>query len=242
MNELNDLSPRTTEAHGHGVTSAPSAIPEPTQSAAEKAAKHTRRVFLFKISLGLNALVGAVLAVPILGYVLGPMFRKDESYNSWIPLADLNAMPVGATRLLEYVNPVSIPTDGDTAKVPCWARRVSEDSYEVFAINCAHLGCPVRWFEQSQLFLCPCHGGAYYANGERAAGPPERGLFKYKTRITEGKVYIDAGEMPTLSNDACKDKKNEPLINIQNGDEQATTTGYNLIPNSDPLSSPRRDA
>ena len=25
-----------------------------------------------------------------------------------------------------------------------------------------HLGCPVRWFEESHLFMCPCHGGAHF--------------------------------------------------------------------------------
>jgi len=239
MNEFDELQPQTQEKIVEGATS-PMTAPHP--SAAEKTAKHTRRVFLFKLSLGLNGLVGAVLAVPILGYVLGPIFRKDESYNSWIPLADVNAMPVGATRLLEYVNPVHTPTDGETAKVPCWARRVSEDNYEVFAINCAHLGCPVRWFEQSQLFLCPCHGGAYYSTGERAAGPPERGLFKYQTRVSGGKVYIDAGDMPTLSNVACNDKQKQPLVNIESGAPDGTNVGYNLIPGSDASTMPRRDA
>ena len=53
------------------------------------------------------------------------------------------------------------------------------DTFQVFAINCAHLGCPVRWFPQSGLFMCPCHGGVYYQDGARASGPPERGLFEY---------------------------------------------------------------
>jgi menaquinol-cytochrome c reductase iron-sulfur subunit len=67
----------------------------------------------------------------------------------------------------------------------------------VFAINCAHLGCPVRWFPQSNLFLCPCHGGAYYQDGSRASGPPERGLFEYHYKVAGGKLLIKAGEMPT---------------------------------------------
>jgi len=243
MNEFDDLTPNTQESIVQGETgNLPSPMAAPHPSAAEKSAKHTRRVFLFKVSLGLNALVGAVLAVPILGYVVAPLFRKDDSYDSWIPLADVNAMPVGATRLLEYENPVNTPTDGETAKVPCWARRVSENSYEVFAINCAHLGCPVRWFEQSQLFLCPCHGGAYYSTGERAAGPPERGLFKYQTKVDGGKVFIHAGEMPTLSNEACNGKKNQPLVKIHEGSSDATDVGYNLIPGSDAAAMPRRDA
>jgi Rieske Fe-S protein len=71
------------------------------------------------------------------------------------------------------------------------------DKFQVFAINCAHLGCPVRWFPQSGLFMCPCHGGAYYSDGARASGPPERGLFEYPFKIVGGKLHIQAGEMPT---------------------------------------------
>jgi Rieske Fe-S protein len=226
MNEFDQLPPHDASAKAEQATPSPMLAPHP--SAAEKSAKHTRRVFLFKLSVGLNAAVGAVLAVPILGYVLGPMFRKNDSYNSWVPLTDVDAMPVGATRLIDYVNPVRTPTDGDTAKVACWARRLTETQYEVFAINCAHLGCPVRWFEQSQLFLCPCHGGAYYANGDRASGPPDRGLFKYDVRIDGGKVYIHAGEMPTVATQACSGKKDAPLVGIQ----PPNAKGYNLIPTS----------
>ena len=43
----------------------------------EKAAAHSRRTFLFKLSVLLNAAVGAVLAAPLLGYLLGPAAKKD---------------------------------------------------------------------------------------------------------------------------------------------------------------------
>jgi Rieske Fe-S protein len=45
--------------------------------------------------------------------------------------------------------------------------------------------------------MCPCHGGAYYQDGSRASGPPERGLFQYRYKIEDGKLLIKAGEMPT---------------------------------------------
>lgn len=212
MNEFDELA--SPEQRAKEASAAPSAADAPMPSAAEHSRKHTRRIFLFKLSLGLNALVGAVLAVPVLGYVLGPIFKKDSSYDSWIPLMQIDSIPVGATRLVEYVNPARFPTDGETDKVACWSRRLTATTYEVFAINCAHLGCPVRWFEQSQLFLCPCHGGAYYANGDRASGPPPRGLFKYKLRYVGDQVYIDAGEMPTLATQACNEKRTRPLIQI----------------------------
>ena len=49
-----------------------------------KAQAHTRRVFLFKLAVGLNAVVGAVLAVPLIGYLLGPASKKTSSVGSWI--------------------------------------------------------------------------------------------------------------------------------------------------------------
>jgi Rieske Fe-S protein len=45
--------------------------------------------------------------------------------------------------------------------------------------------------------MCPCHGGVYYPDGSRASGPPERGLFEYRYKIEQGKLLIDAGQMPT---------------------------------------------
>ncbi len=158
-------------------------------------------------------MVGAVLAVPILGYLFGPAFRRDSSYNSWVSLGALDEFPEGETRLANYRNPVTTAGDGETGKVACWVRRIEGTTFQVFAINCAHLGCPVRWFPQSRLFMCPCHGGAYYEDGSRASGPPERGLFEYKYRIDGGNLMIDAGEMPTLSNEACVEKKK--LIQIE---------------------------
>jgi menaquinol-cytochrome c reductase iron-sulfur subunit len=186
--------------------------PSETIAPDAKAALHTRRAFLFKLSVMLNAAVGAVLAVPLVGYLLGPALKKGSDTGSWIALGDINDFPVGETRLAEFRSPVASFDDGETAKVACWVRRISERQFQVFAINCAHLGCPVRWFAQSKLFLCPCHGGAYYEDGRRASGPPERGLFEYRYRLDGHSLIIHAGDMPTLATQAsCKQK---PLIQI----------------------------
>ena len=189
-------------------------------SAPEKVAGHSRRVFLFKLSLLVNGAVGAVLAVPILGYLLGPALKKSSSGNSWINLGPLTSFPEGETRLVNFRNPVTTSWDGQTGDIPCWVRRVSGNTFQVFAINCAHLGCPVRWFAQSKLFMCPCHGGAYYEDGSRASGPPERGLFEYEYKIDSGSLIISAGKMPTLATQA---KSESPLIQLE-GTSPATET------------------
>ena len=68
------------------------------------------------------------------------------------------------------------------------ADETKAHTFLVLAVNCAHLGCPVEWFPESGLFMCPCHGGVYYANGERASGPPPRGLFRcvYRVKRADG--------------------------------------------------------
>ena len=158
----------------------------------------SRRALLMKIGLLFNGMIGVVLAVPIVRYLFSPVIRERKfGYESWVPLGNLEQFPAGQTRLATYHNPVFNPWDGQTADIACWVRNLDDKNFQVFAINCAHLGCPVRWFPQSSLFLCPCHGGAYYQDGSRASGPPERGLFQYHYKIENGTLFIQAGEMPT---------------------------------------------
>jgi menaquinol-cytochrome c reductase iron-sulfur subunit len=99
-----------------------------------------------------------------------------------------------------FENPYRREADGQTSRLTCWVHRIAGDQFEVFAANCTHLGCPVRWFEESQLFMCPCHGGVFYANGGYAAGPPPRGLYVYEHKIENGELKIRAGLLPTLAN------------------------------------------
>jgi quinol---cytochrome c reductase iron-sulfur subunit, bacillus type len=161
----------------------------------------SRRSFLFKLSIAINGAVALLVATPVIRYLLGPVSSKED-YYSWIALGKVDDYKPGNTVLATYQNPYRHPWDGETANVACYVRRQSANSFTIFAVNCAHLGCPVRWFPQSQLFLCPCHGGAYYADGSRAADPPERDLFTYQYRIDGDTLMIRAGQMPTLSNEA----------------------------------------
>ena len=160
-------------------------------------ASPSRRSFLFKLALALNGLALALLGVPIVGYLLGPLSRRAA--QSWIDLGPVSDFPERETRLAVYENPYRVSWDGATAKIACWVRRIQGERFQVFSVNCAHLGCPVRWFSQSRLFMCPCHGGVYYEDGSRASGPPPRGLFEYECSVREGRLHVRGGEIPTLS-------------------------------------------
>ena len=160
-------------------------------------ASSSRRGFLFKLGLALNAIGVALVGIPVIGYILAPARRLGG--QSWIKLGSVETYPAGQTRLASYENPFRVEWDGASAKVACWVRRIDGDRFQVFAVNCAHLGCPVRWFAQSKLFMCPCHGGVYYEDGSRASGPPPRGLYEYEYEVRNGQLWVRGGQLPTLA-------------------------------------------
>ncbi len=219
MMEEEAMNPNEPLAPGAEIAAESTA--EQPQNPAEAA--HSRRAFLFKLAVALNGAVGALLAVPIIGYLLGPAFSKRANQSAWIHLGRVEDFPQGQIRLASFRNPATTHWDGETGDIPCWVRRISGNSFQVFAINCAHLGCPVRWFPQSRLFLCPCHGGVYYEDGSRASGPPQRGLFQYAHKVVNGNLMIYAGKMPTLAAPYAE----PPLTQIQ--PSSATANGAKSI-------------
>ena len=171
----------------------------------------SRRGFLMKLGILFNGLVATAIAVPMVRFLLSSVTRgRSNAYLSWVALGRVSEFPEGETRLTTFQNPYVMPTDGKTVDIACWVRRIAGDQFQVFAVNCAHLGCPVRWFPQSGLFMCPCHGGAYYRDGSRASGPPERGLFEYSHKVENGLVTIQAGELPTPGLSAALSGKEPP--------------------------------
>jgi Rieske Fe-S protein len=152
-----------------------------------------------------------VFTVPLLGYLLGSLRRREEK---WVALGPVGKFPRNDTRMVTFDNPIRQPWDGMTAHTGVYVRNVTPEGetnpvkfqFWVFAINCTHLGCPVSWFPQSGLFMCPCHGGVYYENGERASGPPPRGLYHCVWRVEDGQLKIQAPHLPTLQDTLRKDE------------------------------------
>jgi menaquinol-cytochrome c reductase iron-sulfur subunit len=214
------------EPEGTGSADAAHATPSPDAPPCAGCGKGgDRREFMLKVGLGLMGAGGVAAAAPVVSAMLGPGFAAYREI--WVDLGPIEQFPAGETRFATFINPWTAPTDGLTAKTGCWVRRLppggrsgdpppqpldtsrgdpppsdafnpQAPDFQVFAVNCAHLGCPVRWFPQSRLFLCPCHGGAYYEDGSRASGPPPRSLFPYPAKIEAGHLWIDAGRLPGL--------------------------------------------
>ena len=153
-----------------------------------------RRQLLGKMSLGLGVACGAAISVPGIGFVVAPLFRAPPLV--WRSVGKVDGFIVGETVNVALIDSTPLPWAGVTAKTSAWLRRVDEREFVAFSVNCAHLGCPVRWLKEARLFMCPCHGGVYYEDGRVAAGPPPHPLTRYPVRIQNGEVQIRTDPIP----------------------------------------------
>jgi menaquinol-cytochrome c reductase iron-sulfur subunit len=153
-----------------------------------------RRRFLARVSIGLGAAGGLAIGAPLVGFVVAPLGR--EVPRLWRTVGKVADFRIGETVNVKFVDTSPLPWAGVTANTGAWLRRISEDTFAAFAINCAHLGCPVRWLADARLFMCPCHGGVYYEDGTVAAGPPPHPLSQYLVRIEGDEVLIRADPIP----------------------------------------------
>lgn len=157
-------------------------------------AEFARRQFLSRMTIALGVIGGGAISVPGIGFVVAPLF--SDAPLEWRPVGKVDAFKVGATVNVVFVDASPLPWAGVTANTAAWLRRTSEHEFIAFSVNCAHLGCPVRWLEKASLFMCPCHGGVYYEDGSVAAGPPPHPLSRYPVRVREGDVEIRTEPIP----------------------------------------------
>lgn len=64
------------------------------------------------------------------------------------------------------------------------------DRIVVRSLFCTHMGCIVAWNPEANGYTCPCHGGAYDADGVPSAGPPPAPLRQLPTSVEGRQVVI----------------------------------------------------
>ncbi|HKV45365.1 MAG TPA: Rieske (2Fe-2S) protein [bacterium] len=166
----------------------------PAPAPADSAASPARREVLIRLSLALGALGTAIVAVPIVGFLFAPLFERQAP--AWRPVGAVGGFRIGETVKVDFPDSSPLPWAGVVAQTAAWLRREGEDRFVAFAVNCTHLGCPVRWLPGADLFMCPCHGGVYYKDGTVAAGPPPKPLSQYPVRVRNGQVEIRTSPIP----------------------------------------------
>ena len=143
-----------------------------------------------------GAVATAAITIPVLGFAVGPIFRRLPVM--WQPVGRADDFPQDT-----YVTAVIRLTDeaiGDANKSTVFVRRrdpkIDTEPIDRFShfiaisSRCAHVGCPVGYKDAAKSFVCPCHGGVYDFRGRRIGGPPPRPLDRFLTRVRDGMVEI----------------------------------------------------
>lgn len=151
-----------------------------------------RRRFLTRLSIAMGSVAAVVVVVPVVAFLM----KLRPTSRLWRDVGAVEQFDMGSTVQVTFADATSLPWSGVTAQTAAWLRRTTEREFVAFSVNCTHLGCPVRWLADANLFMCPCHGGVFYSSGDVASGPPPRPLTRYPVRVANGRVQVLASPTP----------------------------------------------
>jgi menaquinol-cytochrome c reductase iron-sulfur subunit len=155
-------------------------------------------------AMGLAVQVGGGVAVaaftlPALGFAVGTaVFERppviweavgppdDFPDDTYVPKVITNVPGIGEVgKTTVYIRAYNQEIDGEKdPDIPGGGNFIG------LSTRCMHLGCPVRFVQASERFICPCHGGVYDFTGSVSGGPPVRPLDRFYTRVEGGRVEI----------------------------------------------------
>jgi Rieske Fe-S protein len=155
----------------------------------------TRRAFLKAATMAIGGTIGAVVAVPLVRYVLFPMGREVVS-NSKEPIdvLDVAGLQPGAAPIRVQVNATRMrnawAVADDVPMGSVWMRKTEAGEVQALSAVCPHLGCAVDFDQEAGVFKCPCHKSAFGVDGEKVSGPSKRGLDPLPVQVDEGRVKV----------------------------------------------------
>ena len=203
---------------GAGETGPPAnegrdAMPHP-----EPGERFPRSKFLEGSTLGLGAVIGGMITIPVAGFAVLPSFLGQKRHT-----VDMGAVVDYQEGQWYVATFTTDPAQGEVSRRTAFVRNNGslavngrqEPSFTIISNRCAHLGCPVQANGPSGAILglksqtehgkngpvsltptvpagfgCPCHGGQYDTEGNRTAGPPVRALDRWEYAINNGRLVL----------------------------------------------------
>jgi menaquinol-cytochrome c reductase iron-sulfur subunit len=160
----------------------------------------SRRRFMWLTMHGAGAVAVSAFTLPALGFAAGSALF-DRPPVEWKPIGPESDFPddTYVPRVITEVAGI-----GQVGKTTIYVRAHNDEidpppnppgydeQFIALSTRCMHLGCPVRFIEAAQRFVCPCHGGVYDFSGSVEGGPPVRPLDRFYTRVNGGQVEVGA--------------------------------------------------
>jgi len=134
--------------------------------------------------------VSAVLAVPLVRFLIYPLSAKttETKWSEVGPVAEFisGTAPVQRSVTVEQL-------DG-------WRKTISEKvvyvtkdaagQVSVLSAICPHLGCSVQWAAAKNQFGCPCHGATFSTDGKCTGGPSPRGMDTLESAVQGDRLVV----------------------------------------------------
>lgn len=140
-------------------------------------------VFWGVAGLGTIATVGAAGRF-LVGNALEPKRQQ------WVELGAAETFPAGKVqRHVFSIRATDAWRDTEQRGV-LYAFTENNEDFVVLDGTCTHLGCTVRWQEDTNHFACPCHAGFFTREGEVISGPPPRPLRQVEAKVENGIVKV----------------------------------------------------
>ncbi len=173
----------------------------PIDSALPEDEGTSRRTFFTVVAVGGSGLVAAALGSAVVPVLLSPLREGDDAGSTQLDLGPADAF----RSVIDGAAPAEVTVERKVrdgyafrrlkARVAVVADPSAASGLACLSTTCSHLGCGVSWNAERKLFLCPCHGGVYAADGRVVSGPPPRPLERLPLVVEGGRVRVDASRL-----------------------------------------------
>jgi Rieske Fe-S protein len=209
--ERRDLSPADEGAAGPASAAAPAGE---GAVAAVEGERYPRSRFLEGATIGMGALIGGIVTLPVAGFTILPSFLGQKRHE--VDLGPVSLYPEGQWYIATFVTD---PAAGEVSRRTAFVRNngvfQNAPSFTIISNRCTHLGCPTQANGPSGAILgqktvfehtvngkvrlvpvvpagygCPCHGSQFDTEGNRTAGPAVRALDRYEFAIVKGRLIL----------------------------------------------------
>jgi Rieske Fe-S protein len=180
----------------------------------------TRSHFLEGATLGLGAVIGGLITVPVAGFALLPPFLGQKQHK--VDLGPVSTFGIGEWFIATFIVD---PAQGEVSRRAAFVRnngtvtdpstKKQVPSFTIISNRCTHVGCPTQANGPQGAILgkptikqrtangpvefvpvipagygCPCHGSQFDTEGNRTAGPAVRALDRYGFEIDNGRLIL----------------------------------------------------
>jgi menaquinol-cytochrome c reductase iron-sulfur subunit len=148
-----------------------------------------RRQFIVRSIYTLLSIISTTLLGSIGRYLTGTPRQTENA--TWCDAGDISDLRTGAPQLVTFERARIDAWKVHDEKSSAWVViNDNRTSVTAFSPLCTHLGCAYKWEGSRKVFVCPCHGSCFSAQGAVLKGPAARPLDRYTVKLEGTRLWL----------------------------------------------------